>query len=341
MSKRVALTLAGPGFLLLGCFLTLDLPFAFGQDTKAPDWKHGLEFGVRKADEKDFTKDTKRFGTEVFVDKNLNNVVYMSETASIGLLPGSAAPTGKDIKDPKWSHGLMFKVRKGGASDFDKEVKKFGLEVYRDENTGSLVYVSETGSLAVGTGNAVSGTEIKSPKWSHGLDLRVRKGGELDFTDKTTKFGVEVYRDENNGLLVYISETGSVAVVPGNAPTGDTKKPKWSHGFNFRVRKAGEPDTTKNTRSFGAEVFQDPNTGMLVYITETGDLALAPGNVASTTETKKPKWLHGVDFKVRKGGEKDFTDATKKWGVEVFRDENVPNVIYITETGAVAVLPAK
>ncbi|MCS6853038.1 MAG: hypothetical protein NZ700_17925 [Gemmataceae bacterium] len=54
----------------------------------------------------------------------------------------------------------------------------------------------------------------KSPTWLHGLDLRVRKGGQKDFDEKTPKYGVEVFRDDNNGNLVYISETGSIAVVP-------------------------------------------------------------------------------------------------------------------------------
>lgn len=57
--------------------------------------------------------------------------------------------------------------------------------------------------------------DTKSPKWSYGLDLRVRKGGEADFSPKTQKFGIEVFRDENNGNVIYISETGSIAVLPG------------------------------------------------------------------------------------------------------------------------------
>jgi hypothetical protein len=56
--------------------------------------------------------------------------------------------------------------------------------------------------------------EAKGPKWLHGLDLRVRKGGEADFTKETRKFGVEVFRDESANNLVYISEAGSIAVVP-------------------------------------------------------------------------------------------------------------------------------
>jgi hypothetical protein len=48
----------------------------------------------------------------------------------------------------------------------------------------------------------------------HGFELRVRRAGEAKFTKDTKTFGIEVFRDENNGNLVYISETGSIAVVP-------------------------------------------------------------------------------------------------------------------------------
>lgn len=54
----------------------------------------------------------------------------------------------------------------------------------------------------------------KTPKWSHALELRVRKAGENDFTKDTKKWGIEVFKDENNGNLIYISETGSLSVVP-------------------------------------------------------------------------------------------------------------------------------
>ena len=53
----------------------------------------------------------------------------------------------------------------------------------------------------------------KAPKWLHGLEFRVRKAGEADFKPDTKKYGIEVFRDENNGNLVYISETGDIAVV--------------------------------------------------------------------------------------------------------------------------------
>jgi hypothetical protein len=61
--------------------------------------------------------------------------------------------------------------------------------------------------------NYLLAQEDKKPKWSHGLMLRVRKADEPDFNKDTKKVGVEVFTDENNGNLIYISETGDIAVV--------------------------------------------------------------------------------------------------------------------------------
>jgi hypothetical protein len=52
----------------------------------------------------------------------------------------------------------------------------------------------------------------KKPRWIHALDLKCREGGQEDF-DKARTFGIEVFKDENNGNLIYISQTGSISVV--------------------------------------------------------------------------------------------------------------------------------
>lgn len=57
--------------------------------------------------------------------------------------------------------------------------------------------------------------EVKAPTWKYGLNTRVRKGDEKSFDANTRKIGLEVYKDENTGNWIYISETGSIAVVPG------------------------------------------------------------------------------------------------------------------------------
>jgi hypothetical protein len=55
---------------------------------------------------------------------------------------------------------------------------------------------------------------IKAPVWKHGMEIRVRKSGENEFSKDSKKVGIEVYQDENNGNLIYLSDAGSIAVVP-------------------------------------------------------------------------------------------------------------------------------
>jgi hypothetical protein len=57
--------------------------------------------------------------------------------------------------------------------------------------------------------------KVKAPTWLHGFNVKSRKSSEYDFNKDTKKYGIEVYKDEENGNLVYVSETGSIAVVPG------------------------------------------------------------------------------------------------------------------------------
>jgi hypothetical protein len=77
-------------------------------------------------------------------------------------------------------------------------------------------------------------------------------------------------------------------------------------------------------------------------MSETGAIAVVPGKpVAPDAKAKAPTWLHGLEFRVRKAGEGEFGAGTKKWGMEVFRDENNGNLVYISETGSLAVAPAK
>ena len=58
--------------------------------------------------------------------------------------------------------------------------------------------------------------KVKAPTWQHGFNVMSRKSNEYNFDDKSTKkYGIEVYKDEENGNLIYVSETGSIAVLPG------------------------------------------------------------------------------------------------------------------------------
>src|SRR5436190_1588129 len=49
-------------------------------------WKYGLSFKVRKGGQPKFDeKDTLKFGTEIFHDKDIDKAVYIAETGALAL----------------------------------------------------------------------------------------------------------------------------------------------------------------------------------------------------------------------------------------------------------------
>ena len=239
-------------------------------------------------------------------------------------------------KEPDWKHGMELRVRKAGEPDFTPKTQKFGVEAFKDESTNSLLYITETVSLALAPAGSGSDS-AKPPEWKHAMEVRVRKAGDVKW-DNAKKFGIEVFRDENNGNLVYICDTGSVSVVPGGGAAPEkSKAPEWKHGMELSVRKAGEPDFNKNTKKYGIEVFSDENNGNLVYVSESGAIAVVTG--VKTMGEKAPDWKHGMELAARKANEDKFTPTTQRYGVEVFRDENNGNLIYIADTGSITVVP--
>ena len=315
---------------------------AFGQAGKAPEWTHGLELKARRADEKDFSDKTKAFGGEAFVNRGSNTLVYIMENGNIAAVPSAGFTPPKEVKRPKWLSDVNLSVRKAEEPKFTDQTKKFGVEVFLDENSGVRLYISETGSIAAVRG-ATPGAPSQGAKHQYGYSLRVRAGAEGDFNDKTKKYGLEVFRDEAGGSLIYISETGSIAVVPAGMITGASESitPNWMFGLNLKVRKAGEKDTTDATRKWGIEVFKDEKAGNLIFINENGDLAIAPaGGFKQPEKVKNAAYVEAAELRVRRAGEQSFS-AAKKFGVEVFRDENTGDAIIISETGSAAVMTPK
>ncbi|MBY0233329.1 MAG: hypothetical protein K2W96_28955 [Gemmataceae bacterium] len=269
---------------------------------------------------------------------------------ALALLAGSAfdsfAQEGK-TKDPVSQYAMDLRARKSTEDDFGKDTRKFGVEIYTDGNTSDGIYVTETGSVAVIGSKAFKGGDGKGkePVWRHGLTLTARKAGEKDW-DKGSKYGVEVFRDDVNGNLVYINENGQATAAPADSVTDSTEKgkpknPAWKHAMDLKVRKAGEKDFGKDTKKYGVEVFHDANNGNFVYISEAGSIGVVASKLAGEGKGKDPKWQYGMELKVRKAGEKEFGKDTKKIGIEVFLDEANGSLVYITESGKIAVVPGK
>jgi hypothetical protein len=157
-------------------------PFtATAQDKKAkdPEWKHGMKLRVRKAGEPAFTKDTKEYGVEAFNDDNSGELIYIDDIGNIAVAKGESKADG--AKAPDWRHAMDLSVRKAGEAQFTKATKRCGVEVFRDENTGNLIYICDSGSIAVVTGGAspapAPSDKAKEPAWTHGMELWVRNAG--------------------------------------------------------------------------------------------------------------------------------------------------------------------
>jgi hypothetical protein len=339
--------LAVKAVLAGGLVLALALP-APAQGPKPPQWSHAFNLKCRNSKQQKFDM-ARTFGMEVFRDDNNGKGIYIIETGVLAAVPDLNDFKGPGVtsRAPAWLHGLDLKVRPAGVEDFGK-ARIFGLEVFRDENTGNWIYIDETGGISVTPGGRgfTAVNPPKAPVWMHGLDLKVRKAGEKGFDKDTKVWSIEIFRDENNGNLIYICESGMLAVVPGDkdapAPTVKAVAPAWLHGLDLKVRRGGQKDFDGQTKTYGLEVFRDDNNGNLIYISETGSLSVVPGKKALAAPTKdpsQPAWTHGLDLKCRLFDKKDFDKTTPLYGIEVFTDDNTGCIIYICETGAITAVP--
>ncbi|QEL13162.1 hypothetical protein [Limnoglobus roseus] len=204
----------GSGNLL---YVTDQKTIAFGplpKDLKTeaePAFHHGLTLKVRGLSEDDFSK-AKKFGVDVSKDGNTGGLIYVTEAGSIATAAAPAAPPGESVKAPKALHGMKLQARKADEGDFTAQTRAYAVEAYSDPNSGAVVYFCETGAIA--TAPQPAQVTKGPPRWHHSFLLKARKPGEKDF-EKAAKFGVEAFVDQNTGHTVYISETGSIAVVPG------------------------------------------------------------------------------------------------------------------------------
>jgi hypothetical protein len=333
--------------LLLALLVPAALSRAQDGKAKDPQSKYAMDLRARKSVEPEFTKDTKKYGVEIYTDGYTSDGIHMSETASLSVVAAKQFKAGEGkAKEPLWQHGLTLNVRPAGEKSWEKG-KKFGLEVFKDDNNGDLIYISENGIVGTVPSKYTTLTTLekgkpKNPTWKHAMDLKVRKAGDIDW-DKAKKFGVEIFRDENNGNLIYITETGHFAVVSSKLTNKEEtgKGPNWQHGLELAARKHGEKEFGKDTKKYGYEVFLDDTNGNLVYIGETGAIAVVPAKFAKGTEmgkSKDPTLKHAMDLQVRKAGQKDFGKECPRFGIEVYQDENNGNLIYLSEAGELSVV---
>jgi hypothetical protein len=310
-------------------------PPAPAQQTK---WVAAQDVKFRKGKDTDWDKASK-IGVEFFHDPAAGTVLAINSLGNLAVEAEDVMPSKGAKAD--WVTGLSFSVRGPSDEKFTTTTPLFGVEVFRNALPNRLLYVSERAGMAVAPTGAA--TADKDPQFQYGLTLRVRKPGQTAFGPEAKAFGMEAYKDNNTGGMVYITDGGMLAVagkVPDKAPDSkDVKKPKPLYGLEASARKADEANFTDKTQKVGIEVFQDQNTGTLLYISEAGSIAAVPPP-GEIKKDQKLSWMHAMSLKARPGGVDDFAKA-RKYGVEVFKDNHTGYLVYVCETGAIAVLARK
>lgn len=324
---------------LFGLLAVLPLAAAVTAQTPPakPKFLYGHDVRVRNAGKANFEPDTPKVGIEFFHDPAGGAIVAITEAGNLAAIPYTE-PKGE--KKAEWAFAHELRVRKSTEDTFTKDTKKFGVEAFKDLASGKLLYVTDQKTIALADLPAKLETE-KEPAWHHGLVLKVRGPNEDSFAS-AKKIGVEAFKDGNTGGLLYASEAGAIAAAaaPAAPPAADAvKAPRALHGLTLQARKADEGDFTEKTKAYALEVFEDRNTGWLLYVCEAGAVAAVPAP-AEVKAKQKVRWSHSFVLKARKGGEKEF-DKAAKYGVEVFQDNNTGYLVYLSETGSVAVVAKK
>jgi hypothetical protein len=259
------------------------------------------------------------------------------------LLP-RLVPAGERDKEVRAEelYRLDLRARKPAEKEMPRDRRPVAVHVFLDRDDGRLFYVADGENVlaVVAAGKDAGKSKDKTPRLSHRLLLPVRTSDEEKFSEGIAKRSVEVYRDENNGNLVYLTPEGAIAVVAGVKPLADKtdRGTKWLGRLRMKVREHSD-DFGQATLHCSVEVYRDENTGCVIYAADKGGIAALAIDKAG--EAREAEWTHAVTFKARAPSEDDFTEKTTAFDAEVYFDESRDTFVYVTPSFRLAVVPAR
>lgn len=315
--------------LSLALLLVSALPVAAQPPEAAPraPWAFAHDLRVRKGGSPEVTSETPLVGIEVYRDAAGDALIALTSTGGLAVTSAAGKPADS-------------RVRWLAAHDLKRDAKPqpLGVEAFTEASTGRLIYVSEAGSIAFAAAPAKPAEGEAT--FHHALTLQVRKATETRFGPGSKRVTVDCFRDGVTGAAVYATDAGIAATPAQKLAPGEVKAPVALYGLAVRVRKPGPAAATAPaTTVFGVEVYSDPNSGGLIYVSETGSVAAAPAS-GEPAGGQGAVWRRGFTLSARAGGTSDFA-AAKPVTVEVVADPNSGHTLYVSDSGAIAVLPKK
>jgi hypothetical protein len=238
---------------------------------------------------------------------------------------------------------LDLRARKPSEKEMPRDRQPVAVHVFLDRDR--LFYVADEGKVlaVVSAGKDAGKRKDRPPQLSHRLLLPVRTSDEDRIGEATAKVSVEVYRDENNGNLVYLTHEGAVAVVAGVKPSAGKadKEAKWLGRLRMKVRENAD-DFGRAILHCSVEVYCDENTGCVIYAAEKRGFAVVAGaKAAEEKDEQAAEWSHALSFRVRAPNEDDFTAKTATFDTEVYRDEARDTWVYVLPSFRLAAVPAR
>jgi hypothetical protein len=137
----------------------------------------------------------------------------------------------------------------------------------------------------------------------------------------------------------------SPLLVPGAAPLPDPPprlavQPLWVGALP--VRSVGETEVTARTAKVGVVIGSVEGYPGLFYCTDQGYLAWGPApRMLPKKYQRAPRWNHGSALLVRPTTKGRAQVEAKKHTIEAYLDQEANTWIYLTASGAIAVLPLR
>jgi hypothetical protein len=205
---------------------------------------------------------------QVVRERGVGVVLYVSDRGRIAAL---LAPALRQRPVPLNRIGeSRYSLAARGANEthLSPDSPRYVVDALRDNNLGVDLFLAAQGGILVTT--LVDDRVLtQSP---HGYALDVRPPGIERFGRDARRVRVEL--KSQPGMAFYLVDSGDLAPAPAAIASSATVVPVWRRGHEVplpTLDKQG-PDSPR----LAIEVYEDPNSGSLIYVNHLGGVAAIP-----------------------------------------------------------------